>query len=50
MEPELESEVGAEAAEVRGFWRRLGLPGLVDVHTHFMPERVLSKVWGYFGS
>nr|WP_068693087.1 amidohydrolase family protein [Thermobifida halotolerans] len=30
------------------FWRELGLPGLVDVHTHFMPERVLAKVWAYF--
>ncbi|MEU6372617.1 amidohydrolase family protein [Streptomyces sp. NPDC046909] len=37
-----------EAAEVRRFWERLGLPGLVDVHTHFMPERVLHKVWEYF--
>ncbi|WP_209442787.1 amidohydrolase family protein [Streptomyces resistomycificus] len=40
--------VGAEAAEVRRFWAGLGLPGLIDVHTHFMPERVLRKVWGYF--
>ncbi|WP_019549354.1 amidohydrolase family protein [Streptomyces sulphureus] len=39
---------GAEAPEVRRFWGRLGLPGLVDVHTHFMPERVLHKVWEYF--
>ncbi|WP_084701747.1 amidohydrolase family protein [Streptacidiphilus anmyonensis] len=38
----------AEAGEVRRFWGRLGLPGLVDVHTHFMPERVLHKVWEYF--
>lgn len=30
------------------FWRRLGLPGLVDVHTHFMPERVHAAVWKYF--
>ncbi|MEU5249157.1 amidohydrolase family protein [Streptomyces asoensis] len=37
-----------EAAEVRRFWTELGLPGLVDVHTHFMPERVLHKVWDYF--
>ncbi|MFC7012954.1 amidohydrolase family protein [Streptomyces viridiviolaceus] len=37
-----------EAAEVRRFWQGLGLPGLVDVHTHFMPERVLRKVWDYF--
>ncbi|MFJ8073425.1 amidohydrolase family protein [Streptomyces sp. NPDC096176] len=33
---------------VKDFWQRLGLPGLVDVHTHFMPERVLAKVWAYF--
>ena len=39
---------GSEAVEVREFWQRLGLPGLVDVHTHFMPERVLKKVWAYF--
>ncbi|WP_217206976.1 amidohydrolase family protein [Streptomyces sp. AC550_RSS872] len=36
------------SGEVRRFWGQLGLPGLVDVHTHFMPERVLRKVWGYF--
>jgi len=44
-------EGGAEeAAGVREFWGLLGLPGLVDVHTHFMPERVLRKVWDYFDS
>ncbi|WP_373682293.1 MULTISPECIES: amidohydrolase family protein [Streptomyces] len=43
-----EAAESAEAAEVQEFWRRLGLPGLVDVHTHFMPERVLRKVWDYF--
>lgn len=32
-------------AAVTGFWRDLGLPGLVDVHTHFMPDNVLAKVW-----
>ncbi|MEB3959568.1 amidohydrolase [Streptomyces kunmingensis] len=37
-----------EAALVAGFLARHGLPGLVDVHTHFMPERVLRKVWAYF--
>ncbi|MEH0448643.1 MULTISPECIES: amidohydrolase family protein [unclassified Streptomyces] len=40
--------LGDEAGEIRRFWGRLGLPGLVDVHTHFMPERVLRKVWDYF--
>ncbi len=23
----------------------LGLPGIVDLHVHFMPERVQAKVW-----
>jgi hypothetical protein len=43
-----EATEATEAAEVRRFWTGLGLPGLVDVHTHFMPERVLHKVWDYF--
>ncbi|MFD4511271.1 amidohydrolase family protein [Streptomyces sp. NPDC058457] len=37
-----------EAGEIHRFRERLGLPGLIDVHTHFMPERVLHKVWNYF--
>ena len=41
---------GGEAALVSGFLARHRLPGLVDVHTHFMPERVLRKVWAYFDS
>ncbi|MEU4267757.1 amidohydrolase family protein [Streptomyces sp. NPDC026092] len=24
------------------------MPGFVDVHTHFMPQNVLDKVWAYF--
>ncbi|MFE0519396.1 amidohydrolase family protein [Streptomyces sp. NPDC058954] len=44
------TQAEAEPEQVRRFWRRLGLPGIVDVHTHFMPERVLRKVWGYFDS
>ncbi|MER7808052.1 amidohydrolase family protein [Streptomyces sp900116325] len=36
--------------DVVRFWERLGLPGLIDVHTHFMPEQVLRKVWAYFDS
>ena len=32
----------------RALAERLGLPGLVDVHTHFMPKSVLDKVWAYF--
>lgn len=34
--------------EVPAFWQALGLPGLVDVHTHFMPQRLLDAVWAYF--
>jgi len=33
---------------VRDIWQSLGLPGLVDVHTHFMPKNVMDKVWKYF--
>ncbi len=32
------------------FWRRLGLPGLIDLHVHFMPPNVLAKVWAFFES
>jgi predicted TIM-barrel fold metal-dependent hydrolase len=35
-------------ADVPRYWRALGLPGLVDVHVHFLPERVQAKVWAYF--
>ncbi|WP_062438317.1 amidohydrolase family protein [Herbidospora daliensis] len=33
---------------VREIWQGLRLPGIVDVHTHFMPQRVLDKVQAYF--
>jgi hypothetical protein len=39
---------GAETAAVVAFWQELGLPGLVDIHTHFMPPNVLAKVWAFF--
>jgi uncharacterized protein len=38
----------AADTEVAAFWDTLGLPGAVDVHTHFMPPRMLAKVWAYF--
>ncbi|WP_222195995.1 amidohydrolase family protein [Modestobacter italicus] len=38
----------ADDADVPRYWRELGLPGLVDVHVHFLPERVQAKVWQYF--
>src|ERR1700761_7508170 len=43
------SERAGEIAEVNAFWQGLGLPGLVDVHVHFMPRNVQAKVWDYFG-
>ncbi|PWU46612.1 amidohydrolase [Micromonospora sp. S4605] len=39
---------GADDAEVPAFWRGLGLPGLADVHVHFLPPRLLRRVWAYF--
>ncbi|MEE6175037.1 amidohydrolase family protein [Mycobacterium sp. 050134] len=37
-----------ETESVRQIWQSLGLPGIVDVHTHFMPKPVMDKVWQYF--
>jgi hypothetical protein len=39
--PERDAEVPRLAAD-------LGVNGLVDVHTHFLPERMLAKVRGWF--
>ncbi|GLZ41627.1 amidohydrolase family protein [Actinokineospora sp. NBRC 105648] len=35
-------------AEVADWVRGLGLPGLVDLHVHFLPDPVQRKVWAYF--
>ena len=37
-----------EAGSVRAIAEQLGLPGIVDVHTHFMPGQVMAKVWSFF--
>ncbi|BBU24785.1 amidohydrolase family protein [Mycobacterium xenopi] len=42
--------IADETAQVRQIWSTLGLPGVIDVHTHFMPKSVLDKVWNYFDS
>ncbi len=34
--------------EVTHFWRDLGLPGLFDVHVHFLPPNVQAKVYAQF--
>jgi hypothetical protein len=41
MEPRSDSDVPP-------WWQRLGLPGLVDIHTHFLPERMMRRVWTHF--
>jgi uncharacterized protein len=38
----------ADAAEVIDFWRGLGLPGVYDVHTHFLPPNIETRVWAQF--
>ena len=38
----------SEATAVRHLLDRIGLDAIVDVHTHFMPKRVMDKVWAYF--
>jgi hypothetical protein len=35
-------------ADVPAWLAARGLPGLVDIHVHFMPDRVLRKVWDFF--
>jgi predicted TIM-barrel fold metal-dependent hydrolase len=36
--------------DLTDYWRGLGLPGLIDIHVHFMPQRVMDKVWAYFAA
>lgn len=35
-------------ADLPALWQDLGIPGVFDVHVHFLPASVLSKVWAYF--
>jgi hypothetical protein len=35
-------------AEVPAFTRALGLPGLTDLHLHFLPDAMQRKVWEFF--
>jgi hypothetical protein len=44
----LPAAVARADAAVPELWRGLGLPGLVDVHVHFLPPRLLAAVWAYF--
>lgn len=33
--------------DVPAWWQALGLPGLIDIHVHFMPPRLMDAVWRY---
>lgn len=35
-------------ADIPGYLRTLGIPGLADIHVHFLPQQVMDKVWAYF--
>ena len=37
-----------DVAPVRAFWEGLGLPGLVDVHVHFLPPNIQRAVYAQF--
>lgn len=36
--------------EVPEWAERLGIPGLYDVHVHFLPPNIMAKVWAQFDS
>lgn len=40
----------SDAPAVRAFWRDLGVPGLFDVHVHFLPPPIQQRVWAAFDS
>lgn len=46
--PDARALADSERAEVAAFRSDIGVETLIDVHTHFMPQRVLAKVWAYF--
>ena len=39
---------GLTDAEVPAWWQALGLPGLYDVHVHFLPPNIQKAVWSVF--
>jgi predicted TIM-barrel fold metal-dependent hydrolase len=41
-------DVPREDADIPAFCQALGIPGLADVHVHFLPPRLLRRVWEYF--
>jgi hypothetical protein len=43
-----QAERADEVARVAAFRARIGLDSIIDVHTHFMPDRLLAAVQAYF--
>jgi uncharacterized protein len=41
-------DVAADVRAVRDFWEPLGIPGLFDVHVHFLPPRIQRAVYAVF--
>ena len=39
-----------DVTAVRRFWQDLDLPGLVDLHVHFLPDNIQRAVWAVFDS
>jgi hypothetical protein len=44
VEPPVDDAAVVEVA------RRLGLPGIIDIHVHLLPERLQARIWAYFDS
>lgn len=42
------TDVREDVPAVRAFWEDLGLPGLFDVHVHFLPPSIQRAVWAVF--
>lgn len=39
-----------DATATQQFWEGLGLPGIFDVHAHFLPTTIQDKIWAVFDS
>lgn len=42
------TDLHPDAGDVRRFWESLGLPGLFDVHVHFLPPNIQRAVYAVF--
>lgn len=47
---DLARDLQADVPAVRAFWAGLGLPGLFDVHVHFLPPNIQAAVYAVFDS